>query len=180
MNIDFYAVLGVSPTATSAEIKSRYRFLSHAYHPDKFGTDAHRQTAELEFKRINEAYRILSDPTYRAKFDASRSHYSKPQASTPRQAPTQAPPTSQAEPFADAPKQKNDDDLRTATIKAYAKQFGIGLLTFIFGMGISLLSAMTTKPGGFSFVACGIIFAGFVTACKGLAGLIRTLGSPKE
>ena len=69
---DFYSVLGVSSRATLGEIKARFRFLSHAYHPDKFGTDGHRRIAEEEFKRINNAYQILSDPRQRAQFDRSR------------------------------------------------------------------------------------------------------------
>lgn len=46
MNEDFYSILGVASTATAAEIKERYRYLSHAYHPDKFATKAQRDSAE--------------------------------------------------------------------------------------------------------------------------------------
>ncbi len=65
-DIDLYTVLGVPPGASASEIKARFRFLSHAYHPDKFGLENHRQTAEEEFKRINSAYEILSDPEKRS------------------------------------------------------------------------------------------------------------------
>src|SRR2546430_727739 len=71
MSDDYYSILGVHRTATPAEIKARYRFLSQAYHPDKFGNEAHRQSAEEEFKRINGAYQVLSNPTQRAHYDAS-------------------------------------------------------------------------------------------------------------
>lgn len=73
MRKDFYSILGVSTTATAAEIKERFRFLSHAYHPDKFATAAQREAAEYEFKQINEAYQILSDPSERANYDRERS-----------------------------------------------------------------------------------------------------------
>jgi curved DNA-binding protein CbpA len=69
---DLYSILGVAQTATAAEVKERFRFLSHAYHPDKFPTETQRRTAEEQFKRVNEAYRILSDPGARARYDEAR------------------------------------------------------------------------------------------------------------
>ena len=64
-----YKTLGVEPNASQAEIKERYRFLANAYHPDKFPNDAHKQHAEAEFKKINQAYQIISVPAQRAEYD---------------------------------------------------------------------------------------------------------------
>src|SRR6266478_1462421 len=72
-NDDLYRILGVARTATATEIKEQFRFLSHAYHPDKFATEKQRKAAEEQFKKVNEAYRILSDAAARARYDASRS-----------------------------------------------------------------------------------------------------------
>ena len=72
MTTDFYSILGIDPAATAAEIRERFRFLSHAYHPDKFATIPQRKAAEREFKRINEAYQVLSDPIQRASYDRER------------------------------------------------------------------------------------------------------------
>jgi len=64
--IDYYAVLGVSKTASAEEIKSAYRKLAMKYHPDRNQGD---KTAEEKFKRINEAYEVLSDPKKRSTYD---------------------------------------------------------------------------------------------------------------
>jgi curved DNA-binding protein len=63
---DYYKDLGVSKTATSAEIKKAYRALANKYHPDKTKGD---KKAEERFKDINEANEVLSDPVKRKKYD---------------------------------------------------------------------------------------------------------------
>ena len=63
---DFYETLGVSRTATDAELKAAFRKLAMQFHPDKNPGDA---TAEQTFKNINEAYQCLSDGQKRAAYD---------------------------------------------------------------------------------------------------------------
>jgi len=58
--------LGVAKDNTQEEIKKRYRFMSHAFHPDKF-PEAQKPVAEEEFKKINESFRVLSDPDAQAR-----------------------------------------------------------------------------------------------------------------
>lgn len=64
--IDYYKVLGVDKGASAEEIKKQYRKLARKYHPDLNPND---QEAELNFKRINEAHEVLSDPEKRKKYD---------------------------------------------------------------------------------------------------------------
>lgn len=71
--VDHYEVLGVAATAGDEEIRRRYRFLALAFHPDRYSRNPeHHQLAEQQIKRINEAYRVLSDPAARAQFDTAR------------------------------------------------------------------------------------------------------------
>lgn len=60
-----YQVLGVSPDASSSEIKTAYRKLVKQYHPDRNNTEA----ATNIIVRVNEAYEILSDPVRKARYD---------------------------------------------------------------------------------------------------------------
>jgi curved DNA-binding protein len=62
---DFYEVLGVPRDAGSEEIQQAFRRLARAHHPDVNRDPA----AEERFKEINEAYRVLSDPEQRRKYD---------------------------------------------------------------------------------------------------------------
>jgi DnaJ family protein B protein 6 len=64
---DYYEVLGVSRNANETEIKKAYRKLALRWHPDK-NLD-NRETAEINFKRLSEAYEVLSDPKKRQVYD---------------------------------------------------------------------------------------------------------------
>ncbi len=59
---DYYKTLGVDKKASEDEIKKAYRKLALKHHPDKGGDS-------VEFKKVSEAYQILSDPQKRAQYD---------------------------------------------------------------------------------------------------------------
>ena len=66
---DYYRILSVSPEASVEEIKKSYRKLALDTHPDRNPGDA---AAEEKFKRISEAYGVLSDPQKRVQYDQYR------------------------------------------------------------------------------------------------------------
>jgi molecular chaperone DnaJ len=64
---DFYKLLGVDRNASDAEIKKSYRSKAMKFHPDR--NKDNPVEAEAKFKKIKEAYEVLSDPKKRAAYD---------------------------------------------------------------------------------------------------------------
>src|SRR6476469_7904352 len=63
---DFYNTLGVPRNASDGDIKTAYRKLAMAHHPDRNNGS---KEAEEKFKAITEAYDVLRDPNKRALYD---------------------------------------------------------------------------------------------------------------
>lgn len=61
---DLYEILQISANAEPETVQRCYRMLAHRYHPDNQETGS-----DEKFKMVREAYRILSDPTERARYD---------------------------------------------------------------------------------------------------------------
>ena len=66
---DFYKILGVSKSASQAEIKKAYRKLARDNHPD---SNPGNQAAEERFKDVSEAYSVLSNEKKRKEYDEQR------------------------------------------------------------------------------------------------------------
>ncbi|MBI2041538.1 MAG: DnaJ domain-containing protein [Candidatus Nealsonbacteria bacterium] len=62
-SLDCYGILEISPRASPEIIKAAFRTLAQKYHPDVYkGKDS-------IFKKINEAFQVLSDPLKKAAYD---------------------------------------------------------------------------------------------------------------
>jgi curved DNA-binding protein CbpA len=72
--IDYYAVLEITPAADVGEVNAAFRRLAWRYHPDH----NHAPGATLQFQDINEAHQVLTDPVRRAEYDAKWHPRSEP------------------------------------------------------------------------------------------------------
>lgn len=66
MNENYYELLGLTKDANQDEIKRAYRTLSKKFHPD---LNPNNKQAEEQFKKISEAYNVLSDPNKKNQYD---------------------------------------------------------------------------------------------------------------
>lgn len=73
MSKDYYDILGVSKSASAAELKTAFRKKAHEHHPDKGGDEA-------KFKEINEAYQVLGNEQKRKQYDQFGSSFQNGQA----------------------------------------------------------------------------------------------------
>jgi curved DNA-binding protein CbpA len=71
---DYYATLGVDPHATTAQIRTAYRFFAKQNHPD-----LNPATEDARIQQLNAAHEILGDPDSRRAYDRERNsaHQSK-------------------------------------------------------------------------------------------------------
>ena len=62
--VDYYETLQISPNAEPETVHRVFRLLAQRFHPDNAETGN-----EAQFRVLNEAYRVLSDPEQRARYD---------------------------------------------------------------------------------------------------------------
>jgi curved DNA-binding protein CbpA len=67
---DFYEILGVSRTATAAEIRKAYVLIAREKHPDRVADPAEKAKAQEFFQRATEAFNTLASERGRAQYDA--------------------------------------------------------------------------------------------------------------
>lgn len=75
---DYYQILGITPAASSQDIKKAFRRLALIHHPD---TSRNPQFSAATFVLVQEAYQVLSDPHERVRYHYAR-HLLQPQHNT--------------------------------------------------------------------------------------------------
>jgi curved DNA-binding protein CbpA len=128
--INHYHTLGVPESASAETIKSAFKALAVQYHPDKHQGD---EQMEEQFKTINAAYQILSDPYKKAQFDLQLYHARMAYATekTRRTQPYHyQTPHFRPRPYY-RPQPINHKENNRATIYAFALTFGVALLVMV-------------------------------------------------
>lgn len=80
-SFDYYQCLGLTPSAGIEAIRQAHRDLSKHYHPDT--TRLPLEQARVKFEQLQEAYRVLSDPAQRLRYEQQLGHtrlHSRPAA----------------------------------------------------------------------------------------------------
>ena len=73
-----YDILGVSKTASQEEIKKAFRDKAKILHPDTITDESKKKEMEEQFKKVNEAYSILSDVDQKAAYDNPPNNFQGP------------------------------------------------------------------------------------------------------
>ena len=70
--LEYYTVLGIEKGATADQIKTAYTKAAMRAHPDRQinKSDAEKEAARLKFQEVEEAYKVLSDPSKRSTYDS--------------------------------------------------------------------------------------------------------------
>ncbi len=83
LDSDYYELLGVPKNASAEEIRRAYRQRSKEYHPDQYFRKLPQemlQKLQKAFQKMTEAYRTLTHPEKRLKYDISINNYTNPDA----------------------------------------------------------------------------------------------------
>ena len=137
MDQNSYQILGISPSASNDEIKARYRFLSFAFHPDRFNSEEQRIIAEEEFKRISSAYQSLI-----SKEQKTAEHASPQQAPQKSSVQEQSchPVAAPEKPQSDSSSEWTEED--TVKMRNGARFFGRILIVPLVGLALYIAGSM--------------------------------------
>ncbi|OAT00892.1 DnaJ chaperone, variant [Blastomyces dermatitidis ER-3] len=158
--VDYYKILEIDPSATEHQIRFAYKRAALKSHPDRVPTTSPERPAREEtFKKVNEAYYVLSDPTRRRQYDNGRSR--QQQQRKPR---TPSPPA-----FSSGPETGSDSfasDQFGSIFEEMLREEGLSEDDAVHG-GTRPTGRFWAIVGGLSGAALGFIVANFTGAVAG-------------
>lgn len=171
--LDPYKVLEISNKATEEEIKSAFRRLAKATHPDLNGGDP---GATAQFRKVAEAYAILSDPIKKREVDLilndKKVNNSTPSSTVKTNNVTENDEvkfTAQSIEYAIHMLHKEAKPYKAAALKALLK----GLAWLIGGILVTFFSYQAAAGGGTYFVMYGAVIFGGIQAIRGLISYVK-------
>ncbi|EGE77150.2 DnaJ chaperone [Blastomyces dermatitidis ATCC 18188] len=159
--VDYYKILEIDPSATEHQIRFAYKRAALKSHPDRVPTTSPERPAREEtFKKVNEAYYVLSDPTRRRQYDNERSRQQQQQ----RKPRTPSPPA-----FSSGPETGSDSfasDQFGSIFEEMLREEGLSEDDAVHG-GTRPTGRFWAIVGGLSGAALGFIVANFTGAVAG-------------
>lgn len=76
--MNHYEELGIATTATAEQVRDAYRAIAKLLHPDQQRDDDLRRMADIQMKRLNAIYAVLSDPERRRRYDTELARAGQP------------------------------------------------------------------------------------------------------
>ena len=131
---DYYTTLGVERSASADQIRTAYRARASKLHPDRVVDPAERSRAETRMAAVNEAWRVLGDPTLRAAYDRG----GRPDRPAPSAQPDPTSWPSATSPF---------DDVEVKPAVGCVLRFGPVLVAIGVLLGLLIVTALATGGG---------------------------------
>jgi len=151
--VTHYEVLGVARTATAAEIRQAYLALARAHHPDFHTASGAVGQAEAErrMREANEAWRVLSDPAQRRRYDE--------QTRAPRQPNGPSPGWTPPDDGDDwDPSMLDDTPVNPVKPRSVLTMLPMGL--FVGGLGLLLVGVVASLPTALAIGVMAVVFSG--------------------
>ncbi|OAX83621.1 hypothetical protein ACJ72_02008 [Emergomyces africanus] len=163
--MDYYKILEVDPTATEHQIRFAYKRAALKSHPDRVPTTSpDRPAREETFKKVNEAYYVLSDPSRRRQYDHERELRQRRKKPSP---PTPPPPFSSFSPGPETDSASFASDQFGSIFEEMLREEGLSADEAVHGGETSLIPRFWAVVGGLSGAALGFIIANFPGALAG-------------
>ncbi len=164
---DYYDILNLSRSASEEDIKRAFRKEAFKYHPDR---NPNNSLAEERFKKVNEAYSVLSDERKRRMYDSGNYNTNTAQQENPfyRQQWQQRTQTNESDPFTHYTWTWSSDDFQRKNYRTEHTYTRTDAWSFILRGILAILATL--------FASRFLLFFNFIGIFMGLALLSHGIG----